>query len=135
MCPESPVQVVAAVIRQGPRVLLALRPREKRHGGLWEFPGGKVAPGESHAGALARELDEELGVELRALGVRRAIFHDPGSPFEIHFWDAEIRGHPQALEHAELRWVTRGEALVLPLAPSDRRFAQESLEPGPPTRP
>jgi 8-oxo-dGTP diphosphatase len=127
--PGSPgaVPVVAAVVRRGARVLVALRPAEKRHGGMWEYPGGKVGAGESHAEALARELREELGVELVSVGSLRASYRDPGSPFEIHFWDAEVAGIPEAREHAELRWVTRAEGLVLPLAPSDRRFTEEVL--------
>ncbi len=122
------VEVVAAVLRRGPRVLVALRPLRKRHGGLWEFPGGKVVEGETHAQALARELAEELGVGLVGVGGHRAAFRDPGSPFEIHFWDAEFTGLPEAREHDALRWVTRGEALALELAPTDRRFVEEVLE-------
>jgi 8-oxo-dGTP diphosphatase len=94
---------------------------------MWEFPGGKVAEGETHEQALGRELAEELGVELTGVGTRRAVYRDPGSPFEIHFWDAEVTGAPEAREHDELRWVTRDEALVLPLAPTDRRFVEEVL--------
>lgn len=122
-----PVPVVAAVIRKGDAVLLGLRPPEKRHGGLWEFPGGKVAPGESEAEALARELLEELGVEVEQVGELLAAFRDPGSLFEIRFRSVRIHGLPEALEHTELRWVTRAEARGLPLAPTDRRFTDERL--------
>ncbi|RZA12477.1 MAG: NUDIX domain-containing protein, partial [Lysobacteraceae bacterium] len=61
------IQVVAGVLRdaQG-RVLLARRPEGRDLAGLWEFPGGKVEPGETPANALARELREELGIEARA---------------------------------------------------------------------
>jgi 8-oxo-dGTP diphosphatase len=124
---DPPVPVVAAVIRRGEAVLLGLRPPEKRHGGLWEFPGGKVAPGESEAEALARELLEELGVKVEQVGELLAAFRDPGSPFEIRFRSVRIHGRPEALEHTELRWVTRTEARGLPLAPTDRRFTEEML--------
>ena len=71
--PSPPRQlVVAAVVRRGDTVLLCRRPLEKRHGGLWEFPGGKVQPGETATQALERELDEELGLELSAAAARLA---------------------------------------------------------------
>lgn len=115
---------MAAVIRKDQRLLLALRPREKRHGGLWEFPGGKVAEGETHAQALARELHEELGVTVGSAGPSVHSVRDPGSSFEIHFCEVEISGEPRALEHQEVRWVTMAEARELELAPSDRRFLE-----------
>lgn len=64
--PVGPLLVVAGALVEGEgplaRVLLQRRPRAKHHGGLWEFPGGKVEDGESPAAALARELGEELGI-------------------------------------------------------------------------
>lgn len=63
-----PLLVVAGALVRGEgaeaRLLLQQRPLGKHHGGLWEFPGGKVEPGEAPAGALARELAEELGIEV-----------------------------------------------------------------------
>jgi len=119
---SSPVDVVAAVIERHGRWLLARRPRGKRHGGCWEFPGGKVRPGESLARAARRELAEELGVEVLRAENPRASFRDPGSPYVVRFCPVEIEGEPRALEHSEVRWVTPAEARELPLAPSDRRF-------------
>lgn len=118
------IPVVAAVIRRDERLLLACRPRTKRHGGLWEFPGGKVGDRESPAQALARELHEELGVTMGSSGPPVLSVRDPGSRFEIHFCEVEIAGEPRALEHEELRWVTAAEARELDLAPSDRRFLE-----------
>ena len=61
----APVEVVAAVIeRPDGRFLLAQRPAGKVYAGYWEFPGGKVEPGEALAAAIARELHEELGIEV-----------------------------------------------------------------------
>jgi len=57
--------VVAAIVNNCNEVFIALRPDDKHQGGLWEFPGGKVEPGESVKDALARELHEELGIEVR----------------------------------------------------------------------
>lgn len=121
--PET-VPVVAAVIRRHDgAVLLARRAEGKRHGGLWEFPGGKVLEGESYRDALRRELSEELSVEVTEAGDALFSARDPGLEFLIHFVDAEIRGEPVGREHAEVRWVTERELARLPLAPADRDFA------------
>lgn len=122
------IPVVAAVVRQGDRFLLGLRPADKRHGGLWEFPGGKVSEGESDAEALVRELFEELGVAAEPLGGPLAIHADPGSMFSIRFVPARLLGEPFPLEHDALRWVTAEEAREMRLAPSDARFVREALD-------
>ena len=61
---QPPIPVVAAVVRRGSRFLVGRRPAHKRHGGLWEFPGGKVEPGENEQTCLKRELSEELDIEI-----------------------------------------------------------------------
>jgi 8-oxo-dGTP diphosphatase len=120
---DAPVPVLAAVIRRGDRFLLARRPVAKRHGGLWEFPGGKLEPGETWLDAARRELREELGVDVVSVGEPVFRRRDPGARFEIVFVDVEIRGEPRALEHEAVRWVTRAEMAELELAPADRGFA------------
>lgn len=125
-----PVRVVAAVIQRGNEVLVCLRPLHKRHGGLWEFPGGKCEPDESDAEAIQRELLEELGVVGSASGAALYSVMDPGSRFEIVFVPATIMGTPSCREHLELRWATIGELRQLPLAPSDRRFLASFEEGG-----
>jgi len=122
------VDVVAAVIRRGARVLLCQRPAHKRHGGLYEFPGGKCNDGETKDQAIARELLEELGVTVTHVGSVLHSIHDPGSPYVIHFIEARIDGTPIAIEHSDLQWVTFNEALYLDLAPSDRRFIEDFLD-------
>lgn len=119
--------VVAAVIRRGSRVLLCQRPAHKRHGGLYEFPGGKCTGGETIDQAIARELFEELGVTVTHIGSVLHSIHDPGSTFVIHFTDVRIDGTPLTIEHSDLQWVTFNEALYLDLAPSDRRFVEDFL--------
>lgn len=121
------VPVVAAIVRREGRVLLAQRPDHKRHGLMWEFPGGKLRPGESVHEALARELREELGVELTRIESTRAIVRDPGSEFEIRFVEVQIEGTPRTLEHVALRWASVEELAGMPLAPADRQFASRSL--------
>ncbi|HEU4565907.1 MAG TPA: NUDIX domain-containing protein [Gemmatimonadaceae bacterium] len=125
--PEPLVRVVAAVIARGDALLVCQRPLHKRHGGLWEFPGGKREPGESDADALRRELREELGVEVMEVGEEELALHDHGSPFLIAFVPVRIAGEPRCHEHIALRWAEPRELPAIPLAPSDRRFAEHRL--------
>ena len=120
-------RVLAAVVSDGDRYLVGQRPRAKRHGGLWEFPGGKTEDGEGIFGTVSRELREELGVEVTR--VERPIYEalDPESPFLISFVPAKVRGHPVAHEHEKLFWGTPQELARLDLAPSDRRFVEDHL--------
>ena len=124
---ETTIRVLAAVIQQGDRLLLAQRPANKRHGGLWEFPGGKREPGEDDTLTITRELAEELDVRVRAVGPALATHQDPGSRYLIVFVPVTIDGEPRAVEHEALGWFSRAEALALPLAPSDAAFLAQSL--------
>ena len=116
------IRVIACVVQRGRRLLLGRRPPSKRHGGLWEFPGGKLEAGESDLEAAARELAEELNVDVYAVGDLLAEYQDSGSPYLIVFRRAMIRGEPEALEHTELRWFAWEELPGLALAPTDQRF-------------
>ena len=118
------VRVLAAVIRRDGRWLVCRRPAHKRHGGLWEFPGGKLEPGESLLDAACRELAEELGVRATVVGDVRFVRRDPGSVFVIEFVDVEIDGEPVALEHDDVRWVDAAGLRTLDLAPTDRAFVE-----------
>src|SRR5678815_488315 len=102
--PREIVRVVAAVVERDGRLLLCRRPAGKRHAGLWEFPGGKLLPGEPVAEAARRELAEELGVGVLAVGERLLTLPDPGSVFVVEFYPVKIAGEPEALEHEELGW-------------------------------
>ena len=117
-------RVLAAVIRRGDTYLVCQRPAHKRHGGLWEFPGGKLEPGESLLEAAGREMSEELGVVVSKVDALLFSVADPGSEFLIEFVPTAIQGEPKALEHSELRWLSLHELPSLPLAPSDRRFVE-----------
>jgi mutator protein MutT len=121
------IRVVASVIEREGRLLVCQRPTHKRHGGLWEFPGGKVEEGESDFEAVERELEEELGVRVTGVGGEEFSIADPGSQFVIVFLPVEIEGEPRCLEHAQLAWVTEEELLSLALAPSDLHFARFRL--------
>jgi mutator protein MutT len=120
--PTNPL-VVAAVIEHDERVLICRRPEGKQHGGLWEFPGGKVHTNESIEEAVARELAEELAVRTIAVGEPLFSRVDQRSGFEILFVPAVIEGQPVALEHSALAWCELHQLLSYSLAPSDRAFA------------
>lgn len=115
------------MISRGDHLLICQRPAHKRHGGLWEFPGGKCEPGESDADAIRRELREELGVEVQNVGLEELAFDDPGSPFRIAFIPVTISGEPACHEHAALLWAEVSELMQLPLAPSDNRFVEHRI--------
>lgn len=121
---ERKIRVVAAVIQREGRYLLCQRPAHKRHGGLWEFPGGKLEPGESPEAAAHRELREELGVTARWVGPQTFTIGDGPSDFVIEFHPAGIEGEPRCLEHSALRWVAPEDLPGMDLAPSDRLFVE-----------
>jgi 8-oxo-dGTP diphosphatase len=116
------VPVAAAVIvASDGRVLLAQRPAGKAYAGYWEFPGGKIEPGETAPEALARELREELGITVRRAApwlVQK--FRYPHAHVELHFfrvfaWQGEPVGH----DGQAFAWQTPGRFDVLPLLPAN----------------
>ena len=114
------IVVTAAIIERDGRFLMARRLKGSHLEGLWEFPGGKIEPGESLEACLARELDEELGVPCRVGRLRLATAHEyPGRRVELHFFDCEIDGDPRPLLGQELRWVGASELASLPLPEAD----------------
>lgn len=119
---EGLFSVIAAVIKQNGRYLVCQRPSHKRHGNLWEFPGGKLEPGETLEAAARRELKEELNLEVTAIGRVLLAVQDPGSLFLVNFLEVEVSGNPEALEHAALLWAQPEQLITLPLAPTDRKF-------------
>lgn len=119
--------VVAAILedRSG-RVLLAERPHGKPDAGYWEFPGGKIESGESPAQALARELHEELGIELTR-AVRLMSVHQvrANGPLELQAWRVlAYRGEVCARENQALRWLPANALPAPELCPADRPIAR-----------
>ena len=104
------VEVVAAVIERANLILIGQRKPRGRHGLKWEFPGGKVEPGEEQRAALARELREELGIEAR-IGeeIERYDFSYPDGAITrlVFFCVTEFTGEPENLDFAAIEWVRR----------------------------
>lgn len=105
-------------------MLVCQRPRHKRYGGLWEFPGGKCLSGETLADAARRELREELGVQVENVGNELLSLADPDSVYVITFTRVNIKGEPTCREHIALYWGTPEELRQLPLAPCDRQYVE-----------
>jgi len=121
------IRVIAAVAHRGDALLVCLRPAHKRHGDLWEFPGGKCEPGETDSDTARRELQEELGVTVTSVGLELFAIADPGSNFLIAFVPVTFDGEPASHEHTAIRWAPPFALASLPLAPSDSRFVQHLL--------
>src|SRR5699024_8695568 len=122
MSADAVIHVVAGVIRDGlGRVLVAQRPAGKHLAGYWEFPGGKIDPGETPRDALRRELAEELGIDVEAAEPLIAV---PWTYSEkrivLDAWlVAAYAGEPRAREHEALRWVDPADLARLPMPPAD----------------
>ena len=112
---------VAVLLRPDGTFLLAQRPRGKVYAGYWEFPGGKVEPGESVAVALKREIREELGLEIeRAYPWITRIFTYPHATVRLHFHRVFAwRGEPCAVVHQALSWQRPDSIAVEPLLPAN----------------
>lgn len=119
---EKTVREIAAVIlREGERLLICRRPLNKSNGGLWEFPGGKVEPGETGRACAARECREELGVEI-AVGTEEgeAMHGYPDGVVHIVFYNGRIlQGRPRGMEGQACRWVLPSELSGYSFCPAD----------------
>ena len=115
--------VAAALVDFDGRVLIAQRPEGKQLAGLWEFPGGKVEPGETPETALIRELEEELGIVVKQACLAPFVFashtyesfHLLMPLYLIRRWE----GEPEAKEHAALKWVRPNDMGQYPMPPAD----------------
>ena len=124
--PETPkllFVVAAALVDPDNRVLIAQRPHGKALAGLWEFPGGKLAPGERPEAALIRELDEELGITVQEACLAPLSFASHAYP-DFHLlmplwvcrrWERFVTSR----EGQALKWVRPGKLRDFPMPPAD----------------
>jgi 8-oxo-dGTP diphosphatase len=122
-----PKVIVAAVIVIDGRVLACERSAPPEVAGRWEFPGGKVEPGETDAQALARECAEELGVRVRVSGrvgpdVPLAHGRAVLRVFAVELLNGDT---PEALEHTAMRWLAADELDSVPWLPADKPIVAE----------
>jgi 8-oxo-dGTP diphosphatase len=120
--------VVAALVRDDDgRVLMSRRRHDQPMPNLWEFPGGKVEPGEHPEQALAREVREELGCALEIGPIREVVFH-PYAEFDLYMLVYEGRigeGEPRPVQVAEVAWVPVAQLPDLDLLPADYPLAHK----------
>lgn len=119
---SSKLEVVAAQIWRGERFLLCQRPEHKKRGLMWEFPGGKVEPGETKEEALIREISEELGCGIGVDGFLNAVeYAYPDITVHLSLFRCHvISGEPQKLEHQDIQWISPAEIAEFALCPADK---------------
>ncbi|HEX9178216.1 NUDIX domain-containing protein [Mycobacterium sp.] len=118
--------VVAGALIAGDRLLVAQRARPPELAGRWELPGGKVAPGETEAAALARELAEELGIEV-SVGPRLAgdVALSDTTTLRAYLVTQTCATTASAHDHRAVRWVAVAELAELDWVPADRIWIPE----------
>ena len=130
--PRPATEVAAALIWEGERFLICQRPAHKARGLLWEFPGGKLEPGETAEAALIRECREELAVTVSVGGVFLEVTHSyPDLTIHLTLFHASIaEGTPQKLEHNDIRWITVDEIPQYEFCPADQVILAKLMESG-----
>ncbi len=123
------IPVVAGFLKKDKKILIGQRPENNSLAGQWEFPGGKIEPGESPEVALARELQEELGIEASVGNLRLACTHTYGEIgililfYEILFW----KGEPKAKHHMMLEWIYPEELQTKNIPEANRKILDRIL--------
>ena len=124
------IEVVGAIIRDGDRYLVGQRAANKSQGGLWKFMGGKIELGETPEQALARECREELALEIEDEHIIDSVVHEyPEKTIRLTLISCSPKSGsiPKALEHQQIRWVTRAEMDTMDFAPADRELIRKQL--------
>ena len=118
------INVVAGIIyRDDGKFLIAQRNLNKNQGGLWEFPGGKLEPGETCEEALAREIREEMAADIEVLEcVGENIHHYPEKDIRLMFYKAKLLSDDVTLlEHEDCRWITKEDKDKFEFAGADAK--------------
>ena len=117
------IVVVAAVVEEGGSFLVTRRPDGVHLAGMWEFPGGKIDPDESHADALRREMREELDTDVEVLDLVLHTTHVyPERSVALFFYNCVLQQKPRPLLGQEMRWVRRSELPSLGFPPADEEL-------------
>lgn len=118
------IPVVAGFLKKGNLILVGQRPEHNTLPGQWEFPGGKIEAGESPEQALARELEEELGIQAEVGALRLACTHTFGDVnililfYEILYW----KGEPKSKHHLMIEWIHPEELSSREIPEANRRI-------------
>jgi len=124
------IVVTAAIINEGNKYLIAQRKKGTHQEMLWEFPGGKVEPGESPENCLAREIDEELHLKIEVSRIYQVVSYNYVDRHVILlcYLCGVIDGEPETVDCADFRWVTPGEMPNFNFAPADIPVVEKLLQ-------
>jgi len=124
----APLVVVAAVIERDDCFLVTRRQAGVHLAGMWEFPGGKIDPAETHEQALRREMVEELDTDV---DVHELVFHTehayPEKTVALYFYRCALTGTPRPLLGQEMRWVPRRELRALRFPAADEALITQLI--------
>ncbi len=121
------IDVAAALVFRGHKLLITQRPPGSHLAGLWEFPGGKREPNESLEDCLVRELREELGIEVVVGRVVESLIHAyPEKTVRLSFFECQWQRHePRAIGCADFRWINADELDQYPFPAADARLLEK----------
>lgn len=122
----EPITVTAAVIRRGGRILVVRKAPGTRHAGGWEFPGGKVEPGETPEQCLVREIAEELGIDVRVTGfLCESVYAYDHATIRLLAYHTQWRaGDIRLTDHDAMAWKTPSALTEMALLPADVPVAE-----------
>lgn len=125
-------RIAAAVLRRKNNILICRRGPGGSCAYLWEFPGGKIEPGETGEECAIRECREELGVEIQIQGLEEEmVYQYPDGPYSFAFYNGSIvKGEPEKRVHLEIRWVSPDELTDFSFCPADRPLVERLIRQG-----